>query len=97
MFEYLPAVTARLKTIIAGIVVDRRSTGAPLTWALLHMIEQQALAELRNSNLDPSCINMIRPSLERIYPQTDQPVDFSGAALVPVAFAMIEQEFSAAH
>jgi hypothetical protein len=92
------AVIARAEPIIATIVTRHRTEGLPLTWRLIHSIEDEMLAELNRANdLQPTYINLIKHSGVFNYPVNDEPVDFGKSNAIACAFSMIYEAFHRIH
>jgi hypothetical protein len=82
---------------VSRIVMRHRCSGV-LTWALLHKIEDEVLAELQACGEHSiSTLNMIRSAPVLGYPNDDRPVSFSNAAIVPIIFGQIEKAWNVVH
>jgi hypothetical protein len=83
--------------IVPEIVMRHRSSGY-LTWALLHQIEDEVLAELKASGEHSAwTLNMLRAAPALGYPKDDRPVSFSNATIVPIIFGQIEEAWNLVH
>ncbi|AMO93988.1 hypothetical protein CFter6_1276 [Collimonas fungivorans] len=88
------AVIARAKPIIYTAVARHRTEGLPLTWRLIHSIEDEVLAELNSSkDLQPAYINLIKHSGVFKYPLNDEQVDFGESSAIACAFSMIYEAY----
>jgi len=96
-WDELTAAGEAAGRIVLEIVSRHRCAGF-LTWALLHQMESEVLAELRARGEHPaSALNMIRSAPVLGYPNDDRPVSFSGASIVPIIFGQIEEAWNLVH
>lgn len=83
--------------IVPEVVMRYRDSGI-LTWALLHQIEDDVLAELKASGEHSAwTLNMLRAAPVLSYPKDNRPVSFSGAGIVPIIFGQIEEAWNLVH
>lgn len=79
---------------IPNAVRRHRSDGV-LTWALLHRIEAEVLAEVAASGkFSKRLLDMIRAPAVLSYPKDDRPASFGGHDFVPIVFGAIERVLS---
>ena len=79
-------------------IVSRYRCAGFLTWALLHRIESEVLAELKaREEHTASALNMIRAAPVLGYPNDDRPASFSGASIIPIIFGQIEKAWNLVH
>ena len=79
-------------------VVMRYRESSILTWALMHRMESEVLAELAASGEHPEfALNMIRSAPALGYPSDDRPVSFGDASVVPSIFLQIEKAWNRVH
>lgn len=96
-WDDLDAAGEAAKRAVPGVVLRHRSSGT-LTWALLHQMEAEVLAELVASGEHPAVVlQMIRSAPVFGYPVDDRPVSFGGASVVPVIFGQIEEVWNWVH
>lgn len=82
---------------VPAIVLRYRCSGV-LTWALLHRMEGEVLADLESGGEHPAwALNMIRAAAVLGYPNDDRPASFSDAAIVPIIFGQIEEAWNLVH
>ena len=83
--------------VVREIVMRHRCSGV-LTWALLHQIEGEVLAELKaGGEHSASALNMLRAAPVLSYPNNDRPASFSNAGIVPIIFGQIEEAWNFLH
>ena len=69
-----------------------------LTWALLHKIEAEVLADLRaTGDHDVDVLRMMLSADALGYPNDDRPASFEGKELVPIIMGKIEKEWRRVH
>lgn len=96
-WDDLTAADQAASRVVPEVVTRHRCAGI-LTWALLHQIESEVLAELEAGGEHPaSALNMIRAAPVLGYPTDDRPVSFSGASVVPVIFRQIDKAWNLVH
>lgn len=94
----ISAIIERLKLVIANIVVRHRSAGEPLTWRLMHAIEDEAFDELSEMfELKQAYVDLLRSSPLFPYPKTDEPVNFGESNALPAAFSLITEAYTLTH
>ncbi|SAL50020.1 hypothetical protein AWB70_04007 [Caballeronia cordobensis] len=72
-------------------IVRRYRAGGVLTWAILHQIEADVLAEVAaTGKYSYRLLNMLRASPALGYPKDDRPVSFEGHDFVPPVFGAID-------
>jgi hypothetical protein len=82
---------------VPAIVMRYRESNV-LTWALLHHMESEVLAELAASGEHPEfALNMIRSAPVLGYPSDDRPVSFGSATVLPIIFREIEKVWNRVH
>jgi hypothetical protein len=87
--EALFAAQAAVKEVVPTVVHRHRSEGV-LTWALLHRIESEVLAEVgATGRHSKRLLEMLRAPEALAYPNDDRPVSFDGHDFVPVVFGAI--------
>lgn len=92
------AIKSRLRIEVNSIVDYHRSAGAPLTWRLIHEIEDEAFQRMQSAgDLDPTYIGMVKSSPLFRFPRNDEPVNFGKSNALPMAFVMIEQAYKQMH
>lgn len=83
--------------VVPGVVMRHRSAGI-LTWALLHQMEAEVLAELEASGEHETAIlRMIRSAPVFGYPTDERPASFENASVVPVIFGQIDDAWKRVH
>jgi hypothetical protein len=88
--DVLFAADAAVREAVPAIVLRHRSAGV-LTWALIHQIESEVLAEVAASGKhSPRMLNMLRAPAALDYPKDDRPVSFQGHDFVPPVFGAID-------
>lgn len=93
----LRAVDHAASHAVPAVVMRYREAGI-LTWALLHQIEAEVLAELRaTGDHDVDVLNMMRSAEALGYPSDDRPASFEGKQLVPIIMGKIEKEWWRVH
>jgi hypothetical protein len=96
-WDDLAAADEAAKRAVPAVVMRYRESSA-LTWALLHQMESEVLAELAASGEHPDfALNMIRSAPVLGYPRDDRPASFGGAAVVPIIFRQIEKVWNTVH
>jgi hypothetical protein len=84
------AAVAAVKEAVPGVVLRYRSAGV-LTWALLHKIEAEVLAQVAaTGEHSTTALNMLRAPAVLNYPKDDRPVSFEGHDFVPPVFGAID-------
>lgn len=88
---------AAVQEATPGVVRRHRSAGN-LTWALLHQIEEEVLAEVAASGkFSKRLLDMIRAPAVLSYPKDDRPVSFDGHDFVPIVFGAIDRAWWQLH
>uniref|UniRef100_UPI003F50B1EE DUF2471 family protein n=1 Tax=Caballeronia sp. LjRoot34 TaxID=3342325 RepID=UPI003F50B1EE len=88
--DVLFAADAAVREAVPAVVQRHRTAGV-LTWALLHKIEGEVLAEVAASgNHSKRILDMIRAPDALGYPKDDRPASFVGHDFVPIVFGAIE-------
>ncbi|VVE54335.1 DUF2471 family protein [Pandoraea sputorum] len=88
--DLLFAAVAAVKETVPAVVSRRRTAGV-LTWALLHQIESEVLAEVAASGAhSPRILGMLRAPAVLGYPKDDRPVSFDGHEFVPPVLGAID-------
>jgi hypothetical protein len=88
--DQLFAVDAAVKEAVPA-VVSRYRAGGILTWAILHQIEVDVLAEVAaTGKYSHRLLNMLRASRALVYPKDDRLVSFDGHDFVPPVFGAID-------
>lgn len=88
--DVLFAARAAIREAVPAVVQRHRSAGV-LTWALLHEIEAEVLAEVAaTGSHNTRILDMIRAPAALEYPKDDRPVSFEGRDFVPIVFGAIE-------
>jgi hypothetical protein len=83
---------AALETVKEGVpaVVLRHRAAGILTWALLHTIESEVLAEISATGKHSvQMLNMLRAPAALDYPKDERPVSFEGHDFIPPVFGAI--------
>ena len=84
------AANAAVKEVVPAVVLRHRATGI-LTWALLHQIESEVLAEVAATGKHSRRIlDMLRAPEALDYPKDNRPVSFEGHDFVPIVFGAID-------
>lgn len=84
------AADAAVKEAVPAVVSRHRAAGV-LTWALLHQIESEVLAEVAATGKHrPRMLGMLRAPAALDYPKDDRPVSFEGHEFVPPVFGAID-------
>ena len=92
--DALYAADADLKKAAPAAVLRHRSAGV-LTWALIHQIESEVLAEVASSRKHSSqLLGLLSASPAMGYPKDDRPVSFEGHDVVPSVFGEIYAEWN---
>jgi hypothetical protein len=92
--DALYAADADLKEAVPAAVLRHRAAGA-LTWALIHQIESEVLAEVASSGKHSArMLGMLKASPAMGYPKDDRPVSFEGHDVVPSVFGAIYAEWN---
>ena len=92
------AVIMRLKQVIQPIVARHWGGGDKLSWRLMRTIELEAVCELQKAgDLNPICINLIRPTPAFGYPESDDPVDFGKSNAIAYSYSMIYEAYKRLH
>lgn len=87
--EALFAAEAAVREVVPGVVLRHRSKGI-LTWALLHQIESEVLAEvLSTGKYSKRLLGMLRAPEALGYPNDDRPASFEGHDFAPIIFGAI--------
>ena len=88
--EALFAADAAVKEAVPAVVLRHRTAGV-LTWALLHQIESEVLADVAaTGKFNPRILNMLRAPAALDYPKDDRAVSFDGHDFVPPVFGAID-------
>ncbi|MGY6251826.1 DUF2471 family protein [Paraburkholderia caledonica] len=88
--DVLIAAHADVTEAVPAVVLRHRSTGI-LTWALLHRIESEVLAQVAATGKHSARIlDMLRAPAALDYPKDDRPVSFDGHDFVPPVFGAID-------
>lgn len=81
--DLLFAAVAAVKDAVPAVVSRHRAADV-LTWALLHQIESEVLAEVAVSGThSPRMLAMLRAPALLGYPKDERPVSFDGHEFVP--------------
>jgi hypothetical protein len=92
--DALYAADSALKEEVPAAVSRHRATGT-LTWALIHQIESEVLAEVSSTGkYSARMLDMLRSSPAMGYPSDDRPVSFDGHDVVPSVFGAIYAEWN---
>jgi hypothetical protein len=92
--DALYAADAALKEAVPAAVLRHRAAGT-LTWALIHQIESEVLAEVSSTGKHSArTLGMLRASPAMFYPKDDRPVSFEGHDVVPSVFGAIYAEWN---
>jgi hypothetical protein len=87
--EALFSAQAAVQEVVPGVVLRHRSKGI-LTWALLHRIESEVLAEVVSTGrYSKRLLDMLRAPEALGYPNDDRPASFEGHDFVPIVFGAI--------
>ena len=96
-WDELEAAHRSAKRAVPPVVAKYRELGT-LTWALLHKMEDEVMADLEASEEHPrSTLRMIRSSPLFRYPKDDSPVSFGNSNAIPVIFGQIEKLWKFVH
>lgn len=88
--DVLFAAEAAVRAAVPDVVQRHRSAGV-LTWALLHKIEAEVMADVAaTGNHSKRILDMIRAPAALEYPKDDRPASFDGHDFVPIIFGAIE-------
>lgn len=88
--DVLFASHAAVTEAVPAVVLRHRSVGV-LTWALLHRIESEVLAEVAATGKHSvRILDMLRAPAALDYPKDDRPVSFEGHDFVPPVFGAID-------
>jgi hypothetical protein len=75
---------------VPAVVLRHRAAGI-LTWALLHTIESEVLADISATRgHSVQILNMLRAPAALDYPKDERPVSFEGHDFVPPVFGAID-------
>ena len=89
--DMLFAAEAAVREAVPEVVARHKSEGA-LTWALIHRIEAEVLADVASTGKHSKRIlDMIRAPAALDYPTDDRPVSFKGHDFVPIVFKVIDE------
>lgn len=89
--EPLFAAEAAVRAMVPNVVRRHRAEGI-LTWALLHRIEAEVLAEVAATGKhNKRFLEMLRAPEALRYPTDDRAVSFEGHEFVPIVFGAIEE------
>jgi hypothetical protein len=92
--DALYAADADLKEAVPAAVLRHRAAGA-LTWALIHQIESEVLAEVASAGKhSPRMLGMLKASPAMGYPRNDRQVSFEGHDVIPSVFGAIYGEWN---
>lgn len=95
--DVLFSANAAVKEVVPT-VVQRHGAAGVLTWALLHEIEAEVLAEVAATGKHSTRIlDMLRAPAALEYPKDDQPVSFEGHDFVPIVFGAIDDAWRRIH
>lgn len=100
MRKYLEGLQAASTAVehAAHEVVPRHREAGILTWALLHRIASEVLAEVAATGAhDRQILGMLRIPEEMPYPKDDRPTCFDGHTLLPTVFIAIEAAWRRVH
>jgi hypothetical protein len=87
--DVLFAANAAVKEVLPAVVLRHRAVGI-LTWALLHQIESEVLAEVAATGKHSTRIlDMLRAPAALGYPKDNRLVSFDGNDFVPIVFGEI--------
>jgi hypothetical protein len=88
--DVLFAADRAVKEVVTVVVLRHRAAGV-LTWALLHRIESEILAEVAaTGNHSTRILDMLRAPEGLDYPKDDRAVSFEGHDFVPIVFGAID-------
>lgn len=97
ILEDLEAADEAARQIVPGVVMRYRESGI-LTWALMHQIEDEVLAEMEATGVHPkAALSIIRSSPLLMYPKDDRPASFGNASVAPTIFLEIEKAWNRVH
>ena len=97
ILEDLDAADEAARRLVPRVVMRYREAGV-LTWALMHQIEDEVLAELDATGAHPKAtLSMIRSSPVFGYPRDERPASFGDASVVPSIFLQIEKAWNLVH
>ena len=89
IMDDLARAEAAVSAITQAVVARHRTVGA-LTWALLHQLEAEILAEAARSGEHPEkVLQMLRAPKAMAYPVDDAAASFAGHGFVPIIFGNI--------
>jgi len=89
--DVLFAAEAAVREAVPEVVARHKAEGA-LTWALIHRIEAEVLADVASTGKHSKRIlDMIRAPAALDYPTDDRPVSFKGHDVVPIVFKVIDE------
>jgi hypothetical protein len=89
---------ADLQDIVQMIATRYRRRGAPLTWRLLHEIENEALSDLGLAGRhDAELLAMFVRPPSATYPCSDNPVDLRGDPALPLLFWFVLDVYGVTH
>lgn len=96
-WDELTEASAAAGRVVREVVLRHRCSGV-LTWALLHQMEGEVLAELQAGGEHSAwMLNMIRSTPLFGYPKDNRPVSFSEASIVPIIFGQIKDAWNLVH
>lgn len=88
--DVLFSALATVKEAVPAVVLRHRAAGM-LTWALLHTIESEVLAEISATGKHSvQMLDMLRAPAALDYPKDERPVSFEGHDFVPPVFGAID-------
>jgi len=88
--DVLSVADAAVREAVPAVVSRHREAGV-LTWALLHHIESEVLAEVAATGKhSPMMLGMLRAPAVLDYPKDERPVSFEGHEFVPSVFGAID-------
>lgn len=88
--DALFAADAAVKEAVPAVVRRHKSAGL-LTWALIHMIETEVLADVAaTGTYSKRILDMTRAPAVLDYPKDESPASFEGHGFVPIVFDAIE-------
>ncbi|WP_028224937.1 MULTISPECIES: DUF2471 family protein [Paraburkholderia] len=95
--DVLFSANAAVQEVVPAVVQRHRAAGV-LTWALLHKIEAEVLAQVAATGKHSMRIlDMLRAPAALDYPKDDRPVSFEGHDFVPIVFGAIDDAWRRVH
>ncbi|TCK33680.1 uncharacterized protein DUF2471 [Paraburkholderia sp. BL8N3] len=90
--DVLFAAEAAVREAVPAVVARHKSEEGALTWALIHRIEAEVLADVASTGEHSKRIlDMIRAPAALDYPTDDCLVSFKGHDVVPIVFKVIDE------